>query len=98
MIEAAVAAAGLALGALLCFVYFKRVNKTAFRKSDEVLEEARRSADKVVLDAKAQASKVKEDADKVIRDERRELKEFENRLLKKEDVIEKRSEGVSAKE
>ncbi|HEU4339512.1 MAG TPA: ribonuclease Y [Planctomycetota bacterium] len=99
MIEAVLAAvAGLALGAVLCFLYFKRVNKTAFRKSDDVLAEARLAADKVVVEAKAQAVKVKDEADKVIRDERRELKEFENRLLKKEDVIEKRSEGVSARE
>ncbi|HKS15859.1 MAG TPA: ribonuclease Y [Planctomycetota bacterium] len=92
------AAAGLILGAVLCYVYFSRVNRTTFRKSDEVIGEARLAADKLVVEAKAQAVRVKDEADKVVRDERRELKEFENRLLKKEDVIEKRSEGIAAKE
>ena len=89
---------GIGLGAGLCYVYFSRLNTATFRKSDEVLEEARLGAEKLVVEAKAQAVRVKDEADKVVRDERRELKEFENRLLKKEDVIEKRSEGISAKE
>jgi len=91
-------AAGLLVGAVACYLYFSQVNKTTFRKSEDVLEEARLAADKVVVEAKSQAVKVKDEADKLARDERRELKEFENRLLKKEDVIEKRSEGISAKE
>src|SRR5688572_3341767 len=98
MIPVLTAVAGLALGAVLIYLYFSRINKTTFRKSDEVLEEARRAAEKVVVEAKTQAVKLKDEADKVVRDERRELKEFENRLLKKEDVIEKRSEGIAAKE
>jgi ribonuclease Y len=92
------AVGGLALGAVVCFAWFSRVNKTTFRKKEEVLEEARLSADKLLVDAKSQAVRVKDEADKVARDERRELKEFENRLLKKEDVIEKRSEALAAKE
>jgi ribonuclease Y len=92
------AAGGLILGAAFCYAYFSRINKSTFRKSDDVLEEARLRAEKLVVEAKAQSVKVKDEADKLIRDERRELKEFENRLLKKEDVIEKRSEGIAAKE
>jgi len=98
-IEAIVAGAlGLAAGFGACFLYFSRVNKTTFRKSDDVLAEARIAAEKLVVDAKSQAVRVKDEADKLIRDERRELKEFENRLQKKEDVLEKRADAVTAKE
>ena len=99
MLEAVIgSAAGLLVGAVACYLYFSRINKTTFRKSEDVLEEGRLAAEKLVVEAKAQAVRVKDEADKLARDERRELKEFENRLLKKEDVIEKRSEGIAAKE
>jgi len=98
-VEAIVAGViGLVAGSAACFLYFSRLNKTTFRKSEEVIEEARLKAEKLVVEAKSQAVKVKDEGDKVIREEKRELKEFENRLVKKEDVIEKRAEGLMARE
>ncbi|HEY3226201.1 MAG TPA: ribonuclease Y [Planctomycetota bacterium] len=89
---------GLAAGFGICFLYFSRLNKTTFRKSEDLLEEARLQAEKVVVEARAQAVRVKDEGDKIVREERRELKEFENRLVKKEDVIEKRAESLMTRE
>ncbi|MBI4563836.1 MAG: ribonuclease Y [Planctomycetes bacterium] len=92
------AAAGLLGGAGGCYYFFARVNKTTFRKTEELLAEAKIQAEKIVVDARADAVKVKDEAERLVREERRELKEFENRLLKKEDLIDKRVDSIAAKE
>jgi ribonuclease Y len=94
----AIGAAAFVLGVAGCYLYFSRINRATFRRSDEVLDEARIAAEKIIVEAKAQAVRVKDEADKLIRDERRELKEFESRLQKKEDVLEKRVDSITAKE
>ncbi len=89
---------GLAAGAATCYLWFSKVNKTAFRKTEEILAEAATRADKIGADARNEGAKVRDDAEKQTREERRELKEYENRLLKKEDVIDKRVDSVQQKE
>ncbi|MBI2901489.1 MAG: ribonuclease Y [Planctomycetes bacterium] len=97
-LTAAAAVAGLALGFLFCYLWFRKIQRGVFKQSDLILGEAKRQADKQLGEARAEAAKVRDDADKGLREERAELKQFEARLLKKEDVIERRMDSVQGKE
>ncbi len=89
---------GLILGAIGCLVYFTRVNRTAFRKRDEIIGEGKRDAEKFTVDGKAEVAKFREGIDKELKEERNELRQEKTQLQKKEDVIEKRQEALSNKE
>jgi len=91
-------AAGLALGAIACFVWFTRINRTTFRKRDDVLAEARTQADRVVVDAKAESLKVKEGVEKELREERNEIRQEKAQLQKKEDMVERQRDALAGKE
>ncbi|MHC4607964.1 MAG: ribonuclease Y, partial [Planctomycetota bacterium] len=90
--------AGLAGGFVACFVYFRKINLSTFRRREDVLGEAKSEADKIVGESKTEARRVRDGAESEIRERRNELKQFENRLVKKEDVLERRSDSLQGRE
>ena len=79
---------GLFIGIILMFVinYIKGINVA--KKTEALLEKARKDADKIkrdyLLDAKEEAHRLKIETDKEIKEKKQEIKESEDRLLVRE--------------
>jgi ribonuclease Y len=97
------ALAGLVIGVGVGFaagfaVQAKARKSKAALEAEKLLVEARAAGEKAVSDARAAGSKVKEEAEKAIREERNELRSYEGRLSKKEDMLDKRADELQRKE
>lgn len=89
---------GIAIGISVCLAWFILIRKGAYRKTEQLIEDAKREAQKILITAREESIKMKEAIEKEIQIERNELKQFEKRLLKKEDIIEKRVDAIQSKE
>jgi len=90
---------GAIVGFLLCLVGVLFISKSVLQKKVRgILDEARQEGEKIILNAQAKAEKLKRAAELEIQEERNESKQFEKRLLKKEDVLERRIDAVQSRE
>ncbi len=84
--------------------YFINVNseKSANKKAEAIIEQAKKDADKAkreaLFEAKEETHKLKLDADKEIKDRKKEIKESETRLFQRENNMEKREELFQKRE
>ena len=80
--------------------YLRGVN--ASKKADELIEKAKKEADKskrdAILEAKEEAHKIKIDTDKEIKEKKKEIKESEDRLLQREESIDRRDQALQNRE
>ena len=93
---------GLFIGIILMFVinYIKGINIA--KKTEALLEKARKDADKIkrdyLLEAKEEAHKLKIETDKEIKEKKAEIKESEDRLLTRENNIDRRDQTLQNRE
>ena len=93
---------GLFIGIILMFVinYIKGINVA--KKTEALLEKARKDADKIkrdyLLDAKEEAHRLKIETDKEIKEKKQEIKESEDRLLVRENNIDRRDQTLQNRE
>ena len=93
---------GIFLGivAITIINYLRGVNAT--KKSEEIIEKAKKEADKskrdAILEAKEEAHKIKIDTDKEIKEKKQEIKESEDRLLQREESIDRRDQALQNRE
>jgi ribonuclease Y len=71
-------------------VLLKRKVGSAEEQANKELEKAKRDASKIVTDAREEASKLAEEARKDETQHRRELKDLENRLVQREEALDKK--------
>lgn len=90
MIDAVLAVAGLLCGFGGNMVINRRKLGSAEDKSKKELEKAKREATKLVEDAKEESAKAIEDAKKEEQTRRRELKDLEQRLVTREESLDKK--------
>ncbi len=93
---------GVFVGALIMHLFYTyRVSK-ANLSAAKIIEDANTKADNIVkesiLDAKTQAYEIKLEAEKEAKEKRREVTEFENKLLQREQSIDRRSIALQGKE
>jgi ribonuclease Y len=67
-------------------------------EAEKILAEARAAAEKSLSDARSEGVRVKDEAEKAIREERNEMRSYEGRLSKKEDMLDKRADSLQQKE
>ena len=92
----------VAIGFLLYFALTKIKVSKANVDATKIVEEATAKADNIVkeaiLDAKTQAYEYKLDAEKDIKEQRLEVTKFENKLLQREQNIDRRDIALQGKE
>jgi ribonuclease Y len=85
---------GAGVGAIV--IYNSRKETNASKKSEEIVEKARKEAEKIkrdsVFEAKEESHKIKLETEKEIKDKKAEIKELEDRLMQREKNIDKRDE------
>lgn len=93
---------GLFIGIILMFVinYIKGINIT--KKTEALLDKARKDADKIkrdhLLEAKEEAHRLKVEIDKEIKEKKEEIKASEDRLLARENSIDRRDQTLQNRE
>ena len=93
---------GLFIGIILMFVinYIKGINIS--KKSEAMLEKAKKDADRIkrdyLLEAKEEAHKLKVETDKEVKEKKLEIKEAEERLLTRENNIDRRDQTLQNRE
>ena len=96
------AAAGVGLGLYLMWSYQRRRTTSAGQRATELVEQAKLEADKTLKDAQLKAKEElfnrREEFEKETLETRTELRNFEKRLAKREDNIERKAEVMSKKE
>lgn len=94
--------AGLGLGYLLAGMIggkkLERQKAEAELLASRAKEDAQNAADKILIDADRKALERKEAVDKELEAARNEQREFERRLAKREDILDRKEETVSLKE
>ena len=89
---------GIIVFIIINYIRGIRVNK----KADNMLEKAKKEADKVkrdyLLEAKEDAQKIKIDTDKEIKEKKAELKDSEERLLTRENNMDRRDQTLQNRE
>lgn len=92
----------VALGYFLYYMIMKLGISKANVSATKIIEDATAKADAIVkegiLDAKTQAYELKLDAEKEVKLQRQEVTEFENKLLQREQSIDRRDIAVQGKE
>ncbi len=92
-------AAGLGAGFTAGYAMLARSKKTrASLEAEKMIAEAGAKAEKGLADSRSEAAHLREAAEKAIREERNELRVYENRVTKKEDGIEKRADELQRRE
>jgi ribonuclease Y len=92
-------AAGLGAGYAAGYAMLARSKKTkAAIEAEKIIAEATAKAEKNLSDSRAEGARIRDDAEKQIREERNELRQYEGRLTKKEDVIDKRADDLQRRE
>ncbi|HZZ42819.1 MAG TPA: ribonuclease Y [Tepidisphaeraceae bacterium] len=98
--------AGLALGAIVHFAYLQASGKSAVAQAkkdaeqlrENTLKEAQNRAKEIELLAKEEQQKIKREFDKTMEVDRSEIKQQEQRLTKREDVLDRKLDTLTVKE
>ena len=88
------AVAGLGVGYGASTVISKKKSGSAEEAGKKELAKAKKEADKVVEEAKTKAQEIAEEARRSEQDRRKEVKSLENRLLQREESIDKKLEDL----
>lgn len=87
---------GLIIGGVLVFVISIFTNKKRAKEADKLIENAKKEADKqkrdTLLELKEESFKLKQQTDAEIKEKKAELKQSEERLLSRENNLDKREE------
>ena len=93
---------GLIVGALIVFIIFTIVNKGRVNKANKLIEDAKKEADKhkrdALLELKDESFKLKQQTDAEIKEKKAELKQNEERLLSRENSLDKREEMLQKRD
>ena len=88
------AVAGLGVGSGASTVISKKKSGSAEEAGKKELAKAKKEADKIVEEAKTKAQEIAEEARRSEQDRRKEVKSLENRLLQREESIDKKLEDL----
>ena len=93
---------GLIFGSVLTIILLSFVTKSKERKSDNIIEKAKKEADKLrrdtLLDLKEEQHKLKQETEKELKDRKSEVKELEDRLQQRENSIDRRDQLLQDRE
>ena len=93
---------GLIVGVVACILIPKFREYFANKQRDKILHEAQVKADKIIknaqIDGKQTVNEMKSEAEKEIKEKRSEINQLENRLLQREQNIDRRDGILSMKE
>lgn len=89
---------GLGAGAAGVIVYNSRKANNASKKSEEIIDKAKKEAEKLkrdsILETKEEAHKIKMETEKEVKDRKIEIKDLEDRLHQRENNIDRRDETL----
>ena len=87
---------GMVVGAGIVFLIFTFINKNRIKQTNKLIEDAKKEADKQkrdsLLELKEQSYKLKQETDAEIKEKKAELKQAEDRLISRENSLDKREE------
>ena len=87
---------GMVVGAGIVFLIFTFINKNRIKQANKLIEDAKKEADKQkrdsLLELKEQSYKLKQETDAEIKEKKAELKQAEDRLISRENSLDKREE------
>lgn len=93
---------GLFIGILIAIVLNSLKTTRMSKKIEQLLEQAKKDAEKLkrdyILDAKEEAHKLKIDTEKEVKEKKAEAKEAEERLLLRENSIDRRDQTLQSRE
>lgn len=93
---------GLLVGAAVIFIIFFIINKKRINKVNKLIEDAKKEADKQkrdsLLELKEESYKLKQQTDAEIKEKKAELKQSEDRLLNRENSLDKREEMLQKRD
>jgi ribonuclease Y len=93
---------GLIFGSLLTILVVFFALKSREKKSDNILEKAKKEADKLkretLLEIKEEQHKLKQDLDKELKEKKEEVKSIEDRLQQRENSIDRRDQILQDRE
>lgn len=79
---------GIILGYLLRILIISQKKESSERQIQELIIKAETEAKEIIINAKEEAAKILEDISREEKNRKQELKKFEERLIKKEDLLE----------
>ena len=93
---------GLIIGAVIVFIIFSIINKNRISKANKLIENAKKEADKQkrdsLLELKEESYKLKQQTDAEIKEKKAELKQTEDRLISRENNLDKREEMLQKRD
>ena len=93
---------GLIIGAVVVFVINMFINKNRANKANKLIEDAKKEADKQkrdsLLELKEESFRLKQQTDAEIKEKKAELKQTEDRLLSRENNLDKREEMLQKRD
>ena len=93
---------GLIFGVIITVIITYILHKSKERKSDNILEKARKEAEKYkrdsILELKEEQFKIKQDYERELKEKKTEAKEIEERLQQRENSIDKRDQILQDRE
>ena len=93
---------GLIIGAIVVFIVFTIINKNRINKANKMIEDAKKEADKQkrdsLLELKEESFKLKQQTDAEIKEKKAELKQNEERLISRENNLDKREEMLQKRD
>ena len=93
---------GLIIGAVVVFVINMFINKNSANKANKLIEDAKKEADKQkrdsLLELKEESFRLKQQTDAEIKEKKAELKQTEDRLLSRENNLDKREEMLQKRD
>lgn len=93
---------GLIFGSLLTIILVSFVAKSKEKKSDNIIEKAKKDADKLrrdtLLELKEEQYKLKQETEKELKDRKQEVKDLEDRLQQRENSIDRRDQILQDRE
>ena len=93
---------GLIFGALLTIFGAVHIMKSKEKKSDNIIEKAKKEAEKLkrdtILEIKEEQYKLKQDVDREVKEKKLEVKDLEDRLQQRENSIDRRDQILQDRE
>ncbi len=89
---------GLVIGYAIRVAAARKLQNSIEKKAEAELESAKTQAKEIVVEAKDKASQILADAGKEEKERKHELRQLEDRLLKREDIIDQKSKDVENEE
>lgn len=93
---------GIFLGIIILFVINYIREKSASSKIEKILEQARKDAEKIkrdqILEAKEEAHRIKKETDREVKEKKNEIRESEERLLTRENNMDRRDATLQNRE